>query len=61
MPRVTSVLIANRGAIGEWETFALVWHSDGTISVLAAANSRYVTAEAAGTEPLNANRTGLGV
>jgi hypothetical protein len=54
-------LISNRAAIGAWETFTLIRHSDGAVSFVAAANGKYVTAEEAGAEPLIANRTAIGV
>jgi hypothetical protein len=53
-------LIANRAAIGQWETFALIRNPDGTVSLRAQANNNYVCAENAGTQPLIANRTAIG-
>jgi parallel beta-helix repeat protein len=53
-------LIANRAAIGGWETFDLINNSDGTTSLRAHANSLYVTADQAGASPLIANRTAIG-
>ena len=55
-----AALIANRAAVGQWETFALIRNPDGSISLRAAANGRLVTAENAGTAPLIANRTAIG-
>ncbi|MFC7762390.1 hypothetical protein ACFQY4_33420 [Catellatospora bangladeshensis] len=53
-------LIANRTAIGGWETFALIRNSNGSISLRAQANGRYVVAENGGAAPLIANRTSIG-
>jgi hypothetical protein len=47
--------------VGAWETYTLIPNGDGTISLRSAANSRLVTAEAAGGAPLIANRTAIGV
>jgi len=55
-----SPLIANRAAIGTWETFQLIQNPGGTVSLLALADNRYVTAENAGASPLIANRTAIG-
>ena len=55
-----SPLIANRTAIGRWEQFKLVVSSDGSISLLADVNGRYVTADPAGSSPLIANATTIG-
>jgi hypothetical protein len=55
-----SPLIANRTAIGTWESFQLIHNSNGTVSLFALANSRYVTAENAGAQALIANRTAIG-
>ena len=52
-------LIANRTAIGGWETFGLIHNADGSIS-LKAVNGDYVTAENAGAAALIANRTAIG-
>ena len=41
-------LIANRAAVGAWETFARVNNSDGTISLRATVNNKYVVAENGG-------------
>jgi len=53
-------LIANRTAIGGWETFQLLHNGDGSISLRAGANGKYVTAESAGAAALIANRTAIG-
>jgi hypothetical protein len=53
-------LIANRGAVGSWETFQLVHNPDGSISLKAGVNGKYVTAENAGGAALIANRTAIG-
>jgi hypothetical protein len=53
-------LIANRTAIGTWETFTVIHNSNGTISLRALANNLYVTAENAGAAALIANRTAIG-
>jgi hypothetical protein len=55
-----SSLIANRTAIGPWETFDLISNSDGSVSLKAHANNNYVTAENAGAAALIANRTAIG-
>jgi hypothetical protein len=53
-------LIANRTAIGGWETFRLVNNANGTVSLLATVNNRYVCADNTGAAPLIANRTAIG-
>jgi hypothetical protein len=55
-----SSLIANRTAIGSWEMFQLVNNVDGSVSLKANINGKYVTAENAGASPLIANRTAIG-
>jgi len=55
-----SPLIANRTAVGTWETFQLIHNSNGTVSLLAMANNLFVTADNAGASPLIANRTAIG-
>ena len=55
-----SPLIANRTAIGTWESFDLINNSNGTISFRAHANNMIVTADNAGASPLIANRTAIG-
>ena len=52
-----SALIANRTAVGGWETLQLVHNSDGTVSLRSLANNNYVTAGAA---PLIAGSTTIG-
>ena len=51
-----AALIANRTAIGPWESFDLITNPDGSISLRAHANNTYVTA-ANTTTPLIANAT----
>jgi hypothetical protein len=53
-------LIANRTAVGSWETFQLVHNPDGSVSLKALANGKYVCADNAGANPLIANRTAIG-
>ena len=53
-------LIANRTAIGPWESFDLISNSDGSVSFRAHANNMIVTADNAGAAPLIANRTAIG-
>ena len=53
-------LVANRAAIGGWETFTRVDNADGRVSFRAQANGRYVAAENAGAAPIIANRTAIG-
>ncbi len=53
-------LIANRTAIGPWETFQLVTNPNGSISLRAQANGQYVCAEGGGAQPLIANRAAIG-
>jgi hypothetical protein len=55
-----SPLIANRTAIGSWESFDLINNADGSISLRSHANSEYVSADNAGANPLIANRTAIG-
>jgi hypothetical protein len=54
-------LIANRTAIGAWETFDLVDAGSGNVALRAHANSMYVCAENAGAQPLIANRSAVGL
>lgn len=54
-------LIANRIAIGPWETFELIDLGNGNVALQAAANSKIVTAESAGQLPLIANRNAIGL
>jgi hypothetical protein len=55
-----SPLIANRTAIGTWESFDLINNSNATVSLRAHANNMIVTADNAGASPLIANRTAIG-
>jgi len=55
-----AALIANRTAIGPWETFDDIDLGNGNIALQAHANNDYVTAESAGASPLIANRTAIG-
>jgi hypothetical protein len=56
----TQPLIANRTAVGPWETFQLIHNADGRVSLKSLVNNEYVTAENAGAQPLIANRTAIG-
>ena len=53
-------LIANRTAIGLWETFKLVNGKNGTVSLQALVNGLYVTAADAGASPLVASSKTIG-
>jgi parallel beta-helix repeat protein len=53
-------LIAKSYGIGPWEQFTKVNNPDGSISLIAGSNGKYVTAENAGASPLVANRNGVG-
>ena len=55
-----SPLIANRTAIGSWETFDLIDLGSSNVALKAHSNSQYVCAENAGASPLIANRTAIG-
>ncbi len=60
-----SPLIANRTAVGPWETFVMITNVsginlDGSVSFLAYADDKLVTADNAGAAPLIANRTAIG-
>jgi lysophospholipase L1-like esterase len=55
-----SALIANRTAIGGWESFDLLDAGNGNIALRAHANNDIVTADNAGAAPLIANRTAVG-
>jgi hypothetical protein len=46
--------------VGRWEMFRIIINADGTISLQANANGRFVTAENAGASALIANRTAIG-
>jgi len=52
-------LIANRTAIGPWETFDMLDAGNGNIALRSHANNMVVTAEQAGSQPLIANRTAV--
>jgi len=54
-------LIANRTAIGSWETFDVLDAGGGNIALRAHANNRLVTAENAGAASLVANRSAIGL
>jgi hypothetical protein len=54
-------LIANRTAIGAWETFDVLDAGGGNIALRAHANNQLVTAENAGAASLVANRTAIGL
>ena len=56
----TSPLIANRTAVGQWETFTVVDAGNGNIGLQSMANGEYVCADNAGSSPLIANRTAVG-
>jgi hypothetical protein len=53
-------LVANRASAGSWETFARVNNSDGTISLRATVNNKYVVADNGGAAALIANRDAIG-
>jgi hypothetical protein len=53
----TSPLIANRTAIGQWETFDMLDQGNGNIALRSHANNLYVTA---GTNPLIASKSTIG-
>ncbi|HWB36842.1 MAG TPA: hypothetical protein VHA75_12530, partial [Rugosimonospora sp.] len=53
-------LIANRTAIGGWETFDVLDAGNGNIALRSHANNMIVTADNAGANPLIANRTAIG-
>jgi hypothetical protein len=52
-------LVADRDALGAWETFTMINNPDGTVS-FRAVNGKYVCAELAGADPLIANRDAIG-
>ena len=54
-----SVVVANRNAIGAWETFRLLDRGNGNIA-LRAANGQYVCAEGGGGSIVVANRNAIG-
>ncbi|HET8641995.1 MAG TPA: S8 family serine peptidase, partial [Pseudonocardiaceae bacterium] len=53
-------LIANRTAVGQWETFDMIDLGGGNVALRSHANGMYVCAENAGAAPLIANRTAIG-
>jgi hypothetical protein len=53
-------LIANRGAIGSWETFDLIDLGNNNVALRAHANNKYVSADNGGNLPLIANRGAIG-
>ena len=53
-------LIANRSAVGQWETFTIVDRGGGMVALRAAADNLYVCAENGGASPLVANRYSIG-
>jgi hypothetical protein len=53
-------LIADSTTIGTAQKFDLIYNADGSLSFRARANSKIVTVESAGTQPLIANRTSVG-
>lgn len=50
-------LIANRDVVGPWEKFQVINNGDGSISLRANANGKFVTAENGGGSPLIATAT----
>jgi hypothetical protein len=54
-------LIANRTAVGAWETFDLLDAGGGNVALRSHSNNMYVCAENAGAQPLIANRTAIGL
>ena len=57
----SETLIANRTEIGQWEKFELIDNGDGTVSLKAMANDKYVCADLIyDNAPLIANRTSIG-
>jgi hypothetical protein len=52
-------IVANRPAVGPWETFRLTWLSDNTVA-LTAVNGQHVCAESGGGRELVANRSAIG-
>ncbi len=57
----TSPLIADSTTIGTNQQFDLIINDDGSVSLRAHSNNRYVCAEDAGASPLIANRTAIGL
>ena len=52
--------IATRTTAGAAETFQVIRNADGSVSLIAAANGKYVCAENAGAGALIANRATIG-
>ncbi|HPL21951.1 MAG TPA: hypothetical protein PLY74_13315, partial [Methanothrix soehngenii] len=52
-------VVANRNAIGAWETFKLIDRGNGNVA-LQAANGQYVCAEGGGGGAVVANRNAIG-
>ncbi|MFI6235461.1 lectin [Micromonospora sp. NPDC050784] len=55
-----AALVADRDALGGWETFTRVANPDGSVSFRSSANGMYVCAENAGAGALIANRAAIG-
>jgi hypothetical protein len=55
-----AALIANRTAIGTWETFDEIDQGNGYVALRAHANNQYVTAANSGADPLIASATAVG-
>lgn len=55
-----SPLIADRTAVGPWESFDLISNADGSVSFRSHANNEIVCADGGGADPLIANRTAVG-
>ena len=53
-------LVANRGAVGPWETFRYMWWDVEDKISLQTADGSYVCAEGGGGRELVANRPGIG-
>lgn len=56
----TSPLVANRSAVGPWETFTIRRLGGDDVALVAGANNRFVCADGAGSASLIANRTEIG-
>ncbi len=52
-------VVANRNAIGAWETFRDIYRGNGNVA-LQAANGQYVCAEGSGGDGVVANRNAIG-
>ena len=53
-------LIANRTAVGPWESFYELDAGNGNVALRSIANGQIVCADNAGANPLIANRTAIG-